>query len=98
MYKEFSKEFKMEAVNLAEQIGVTAACEKLGIARNNLYRWKEEYARAGETAFAEKKGAKQTFSSPKDAEIARLSKENRELKQANRILQEAMVFFVKGRK
>ena len=38
--RQFSPEFKQDAVKLAEKIGATAAAEKLGIHPNNLHKWK----------------------------------------------------------
>ena len=39
--KEYSKEFKELAVNLASKIGVTKAAEELGVSTNLIYSWKK---------------------------------------------------------
>jgi len=64
---------------------------KLGIRRNQLYKWKEQLEKKGSVASA-KKGR------PKKAEQSELSKVKQELKRVqeeNEILKKAAVFFAK---
>ena len=42
MRRKYTAEFKKEAVQLAENIGVSQACRRLEICENNLHRWKKE--------------------------------------------------------
>ena len=51
--QRFSKEFKLEAVRLLP-LGQKPAAQlalELGVRRNQLYKWKEQLAGKGETAF-----------------------------------------------
>jgi transposase len=84
--KRYSKEFKGEALALAEEIGVRLASEKLGITQKTLYQWQREKRLMGERT--NKSGESDTD------KIKRLEKENNELRQANEILKKAMGFFV----
>ena len=72
-YKQYSKEFKEEAVALIryQSYSVAEASKSLGVASNILYRWKDqqEQLSAG-TALAE----------DERAELQRLRKENKELR------------------
>jgi len=38
--KRYSNEFRTEAVELARNIGITKACEDLGISQASLARWR----------------------------------------------------------
>ncbi|WP_159238864.1 IS3 family transposase [Zhongshania aliphaticivorans] len=77
-YKQYSKEFKEEAVALIRDQGysVAEASKSLGVASNMLYRWKDqqEQLSAG-TALAE----------DERAELQRLRKENKELRMEKEI-------------
>ena len=51
--KTFSREFKLEAVRLLDR-GEKAAADlvrELGVRRNQLYKWKEQFSAKGEAAF-----------------------------------------------
>jgi transposase len=88
----FTKEFKERAVELAlkadrKQSEIAA---ELGIDGNVLSRWKRE-AREAE------KGILKAFpgkGKSRDEEVARLKKENEDLRETNEILKKAMAFFV----
>ena len=51
--KQYSREFKQEAVRLLETSGKSASEleRELGIGKGNLWRWKREFAADGEDAF-----------------------------------------------
>ena len=38
-YRKYTKEFKVEAVKLAESVGVAAASKRLGVADGNVRNW-----------------------------------------------------------
>ena len=38
---KYSKEFKEDALRVAEREGVTKACEKLGLKPNQIYDWRK---------------------------------------------------------
>jgi len=90
----YTKEFKAEAVALAEkrEKPVSRIAVDLGINENMLRRWMQasrESAGSGLQAFP-------GHGRPKDAELARLRKENKALKAANEILKKAAVIFAQG--
>ena len=91
----YSPEFKREAVRLLEQGDKEASqlARELGVARNKLYRWKEEIDRYGEQAFPGK-GSRQNTSKHQD-NTAALRAENRRLREENEILKKAAIFFAR---
>ena len=44
--KKYSKDFKVEALALADQVGGAQAARSLGIRNNVIYRWRQECRRA----------------------------------------------------
>jgi len=90
----YTKEFKAEAVALAEkkEKPVSRIAVDLGINENMLRRWMQasrESAVSGLQAFP-------GHGRPKDAELARLRKENKALREANEILKKAAGIFAQG--
>ena len=53
-YKTYTKEFKLEALHLMEESDRPASeiAMKLGIRRNQLYKWKEKVTKKGFTDFS----------------------------------------------
>lgn len=95
-YKQYSKEFKEEAVALITEQGysVPEAAKSLGINPNLLYRWKEK---------VEEQLTGKAISEDERAELKRLRKENKELRMEKEILKKASVgvphhFFAKEMK
>jgi transposase len=90
-YKQYTKEFKEEAVALVVEQGysVPEAAKSLGINQNLLYRWKDK---------AEEKQAGTTLSEDERSELQRLRKENKELRMEKEILKKASAFFAKEMK
>jgi transposase len=90
--KRFTREFKLEAVRLLEQ-GIKPAAQlarELGVPRNRLYKWQVEIGRAGKQAFpgsGRRPGA--------DDELARLKRENEQLREERDILKKAAAYFAK---
>ena len=93
---KYEKEFKVEAVRLAEETGTRNAAEKLGVPYYTLASWRKEKKEAGGYAFVGS-GHKRPLAGKSDRE-QQLEKENRELKRANEILKDALSFFVLDRK
>jgi transposase-like protein len=90
----YTKEFKAEAVALAEkrEKPVSRIAADLGINENMLRRWMQaarETAGSGLQAFP-------GHGRPRDAELTRLRKENKALREANEILKKAAVIFAQG--
>lgn len=88
----FSAEYKREALNLVQkqQLSVAEVARRLGINPNLLYRWKTQLASEGEQAFP---GPGQQTAL--EAELAKLRRENEQLRMERDILKKATVFFAK---
>ena len=87
--------FKEEAVKLAEATSISNAAQSLGIHVNTLRNWVINVRERADNPFI---GSSRKYISPHDADKAALLKENRELKQANEILKEALGFFAESQK
>ncbi|MDH5393923.1 MAG: transposase [Gammaproteobacteria bacterium] len=92
-YNTYTKEFKLEALRMMDESDRPASeiAMKLGIRRNQLYKWKEQLDKKGDVASAKK-------CRPKKADQTELSKVKQELKRVqeeNEILKKAAVFFAK---
>ena len=93
---KYEKEFKEEAVRLANEVGAKSAVEKLGVSYYTLIDWRRAKYGKGENAFIGS-GHKQPQIGKTDHE-QELERENRELKRANEILKDALGFFAQDRK
>ena len=92
-YKTYTREFKQEAVHLMETTDRPAAevAMELGIRRNQLYKWKQQLAVKGETAFSGS-GRPKTESL---SELTLLKRENEQLRDENEILKKAAAYFAR---
>lgn len=90
-YKQYSKEFKEEAVALVREQGysVPEAAQSLGIASNMLYRWKDQI---------EARLDGKILSEDERGELKRLRKEVKTLRMEKEILKKASAFFAKEMK
>ena len=88
----FAREFKVEAVKLVSERGMTVAqaSKDLGIGANVVGRWVRE-AKADKTHAFPGRGQMK----PDDAEVARLRKELARTKAERDILKKAIAFFAK---
>lgn len=90
--KKYSKEFKVEALKLSDEIGVKKAAAQLGIQYYTIAEWRKN-RKAAELVL------KPVLT---DDELrirnSALERENAELKRANDILKDALGFFAKDRK
>ena len=82
MGQKYSAEYKEDVLKLADEIGVRAACEQLGLSTKTVYNWRREErlkrgVQPGETA---------------EQAVERLLRENKELHEANYILRKALGF------
>jgi transposase len=89
-----TKEFKAEAVALAEkrEKPIAQIAEDLGLNESVLWRWMHEVREAAGTGIRAFPG----HGRPRDAELARLRKENKSLRDANEILKKAAVIFAQS--
>ena len=92
-YQTFTKEFKLEAVRLMEtsQRPPAEIAMELGVARNQLYKWKDQLAAEGEKAFKGKGRPRKEDQS----ELTTLQQENARLKTEIEILKKAAAYFAR---
>ena len=90
-YKQYSKEYKEEAVALVLEQGysVPEAAKSLGIASNILYRWKQHI---------EEQQQGKSLAEDEREELKRLRKEVKNLRMEKEILKKASAFFAKEMK
>ena len=88
----FTREFKVEAVSMVSQTGlsVAEAARRLEIGQNLLRKWQGQFAAEGSKAFAAK-----SQPSALEEENRRLRAENDRLRMEREILKKATVFFAK---
>ena len=93
--RTFTKEFKQEAVELMEATdrSVREIERDLDLPRGILYRWRREFASAGEQAFPGHGSLK-----PEDEEMRRLRRENDLLREERDILKKALGIFSQERR
>lgn len=91
----FSREFKLEAVRLVRERGVTVrqAAKDLGIHENVLRTWVRALATDAEQAFPGRGKMK-----PDDAEVARLRRELAKTRTERDILKKAIAYFAKDQR
>ncbi len=93
--RKFSREFKLEAVKLVTERGVTVAQagKDLDVHENVLRKWVREMRDEPQEAFPG--NGKQKAQKAQEAEIARLRKEVAKLKMERDILKKAAAYFAK---
>jgi transposase len=91
----FPKEFKLEAVRLVLEKGMTAAqvARDLGLNPELIYRWKREFKNDPAFAFPGHGNV-----SGEQAELRRLQKRVKELEEEREILKKTLGYFVKDDK
>ena len=89
--KRYSREFKLEAVRLANESGkpVAEVARELDISVHHLYRWRDEAAKKGDKTFP---GHGKTHSQD---ELTKLRRENILLREERDILKKSLIFFAK---
>lgn len=92
--KQYTAEFKQEAVRLAQELGnVAQAARELGIHESMLHRWKHELAEHGDEAYPGHGNLRS------DAEtIRQLRRENEILRQEREILKKTLSIFAPPRR
>lgn len=89
--RKFSKEYKVEAVRLAEQRGVQQASESLGIDKSSLYQWRKQLESEGAEAF---RGNGKCTALEEENQQLRL--EVRRLREEAEILKKASAYFARN--
>ena len=89
--RSFTREFKESTITLVRDGGKTVmeVALELGICPENIRRW----IRASDKAKDGKQKAFPGHGNPRDEELARLRKENKDLREANEILKKATAYF-----
>ena len=90
--KHYTKEFKLEAIRLANESDkpVAQIARELGIRQNQIYKWKKALECSGARAF---RGSGHPMN--KEPEIERLRKELEAAKEEIEILKKAEAYFAK---
>jgi transposase len=90
-YKPYSREFKLEAIRLADSGEKTSSqvARELGLRPNQIWKWKQQIEREAASGGPAKRGR------PADDEFARLRRENTRLKEENEILKKAAIYFAR---
>lgn len=90
--KQFTPEFKREAVQLLESGSrpASALARELGIRRNQLYKWQREFQTRGAGAFPGSGARKE-----RTTEVARLKRELARMTEERDILKKAATYFAK---
>jgi transposase len=88
--KRYTKEFKLEAIKLAESSGKPMAQieQELGITNGLLGKWREKYKEAGSEVFPGEGNLK-----PTEERIRDLERENMRLRQEREILKKVLGIF-----
>lgn len=88
--KIYTKEFKIEAVRLAETSGksITEIARDLGVSDSTIHNWRKQLSQHGEQAFPG--SGHQT---PQEEELRRLKRELEVVKQERDILKKAILIF-----
>ena len=91
--RKFEKEFKIEAVKLVTERGmkVTEVSRDLGISKELLYRWKNDYEKNGNYSFPGEGKLK-----PEDEDLRKLRRELANVKEERDILKKAIAIFSKA--
>lgn len=86
--RNFSADFKREAVKLMSEYGARATAERLGVGENLLYKWRETERTEG---FVDKP----TNGLSLEEEVRRLRLRVQELEEEREILKKAAAYFAK---
>ena len=94
MKRQFTKEFKKEAVEYSLTSGKTIekVARDLGISHHNLNRWRTEYRKDGQLAFP---GHGKENLMPQEEKVRKLQKELNDTRIERDILKKALAIFTK---
>lgn len=88
-HQQYSPQFKDQAIERAEKVGVPQAAKDLGISESLLYSWRAKQKQGGTPLEHQKL---------QQAELARLKRENERLQQENEFLKKVATYFTKKSK
>ena len=92
--RQYTDEYKQHAVHLSYEPGKTVAgvARDLGIAENNLWRWREEYTVVNDTVVQ-----KTAVRSPEQERINELERELAKIREERDILKKTIVIFSRSK-
>ena len=93
-YRKYTEEFKVEAMRLAESVGVAAAAKRLGVPDGNLRNWINQ-RRAGKLESTEVAKPIQRTLAEVEAENSRLRRELESARLDLEIVKKAAAYFAK---
>ena len=101
--RKYEKEYKVQAVKLAKEIGAGKAAKELGIPVDTLYGWQKAVREGRLDAGPGSRGPGEAMSLAEELgalrkQIKALERENRRLKEENEFLAEASAFFAASRR
>ena len=94
-YRRFSKEFKLEAIRLAEESGKPKAqvARELGIRVNQIGKWRKQLEEQQAGASSDK-----GHQVEQDAELKRLRRKLADAREENEILKKAAAYFARNQR
>lgn len=87
--QKYSPQFKDQAIERAEKVGVVQAAKDLGLAESILYSWRAKRKQGGTSLEHQKL---------QQAEMAKLKRENERLQEENAFLKKVATYFTKESK
>jgi transposase len=93
-YRKYTEEFKVEAVRLAESVGVAAAAKRLGVSDGNLRNWVDR-GREGKAESADLVKPVKRPLAEVEAENSRLRRELESTRLDLEIVKKAAAYFAK---
>jgi transposase len=95
MNKQYSAEFKIEAVKRVEKTGetITKVASDLGVKPTTMQGWVNKYKNSPNVPFPGSGHLK-----PEDEKLKKLEKEIKDLKEENEILKKAAAYFARNQK
>lgn len=103
MSKEYTEEFKIEAVKLAKEVGNKKAAEELGVPKGTIGTWRHKATQGEMDLGLGQQTPKSALTMAAELKTCRekikaLEKENFRIKRENEFLEEASRFFAASRK
>jgi len=101
--KKYDKEYKVQAIKLADKIGPVKAADELGIPVNTIYGWQRAVRQGRLDAGPDAQTPQTAMGLAEELNLLRKKvkeqdKEIRRLKEENEVLEEASAFFAASRR
>ena len=99
----YDREFKVQAVRLALEVGQSKACNELNLPENTIYSWMHAYRQGKLDLGPGTQTPSRALTMNEELielckQVKELAKENRRLKEENEFLEEASAFFAASRR